>query len=244
MKKIILNGVIRMKEWSVLIIEDEKSICNFLSTILTNNGYITRTAMTGTEAIQQIKKQVPDMILLDLGLPDMDGTKILEMVRKTSDLPIIVISARGKEEEKVKALDLGADDYLSKPFGTNELLARMRTEVRHSIRKNHIKVNQRPYRHRGLVIDFEKHSIQLDGNYIHLTQNEYKIVTLLAENAGKVLTHSHIIHHIWGFQNGEDNKILRVNMANIRRKFEKNPAEPMYIFTEVGIGYRMPESEA
>lgn len=232
-----------MKECQILIVEDEKGICNFLSTVLTSHGYNTRVAMTGTEAIRQIRDNVPDLILLDLGLPDMDGIKILEMVRKTSELPIIILSARGKEEEKVKALDLGADDYLGKPFGTNELLARIRTEIRHSKRKNNKDELQRPYRYKGLVVDFEKHVILLDGAMIHLTQNEYKIVTLLAENGGRVLTHSHIIQQIWGFQNGEDNKILRVNMANIRRKFEKNPAEPEYIFTEVGIGYRMPESE-
>lgn len=232
-----------MKECQILIVEDEKSICNFLSTILTAHGYSTRIAMSGTEAIKQIRSRVPDMILLDLGLPDMDGSKILEMVRKTSELPIIVLSARGKEEDKVKALDLGADDYLSKPFGTNELLARIRTGLRHSKRRSNKDEGQRPYRYRGLVVDFDKHIILLDGTMVHLTQNEYKIVTLLAENSGKVLTHSFIIQQIWGFQNGEDNKILRVNMANIRRKFERNPAEPEYIFTEVGIGYRMPDSE-
>lgn len=232
-----------MKECQILIVEDEKSICNFLTTILSSHGYFTRVAMTGADALKQIRNHVPDLILLDLGLPDMDGIKILEMVRKNSDLPIIILSARGKEEEKVKALDMGADDYLAKPFGTNELLARIRTGLRHSMRKNSKNEVLRPYHYRGLVVDFDKHIILLDGKMIHLTQNEYKIVTLLAENSGKVLTHSHIIKEIWGFQNGEDNKILRVNMANIRRKFEKNPAEPEYIFTEVGIGYRMPETE-
>lgn len=191
-----------------------------------------------------ISSLCPDIILLDLGLPDMDGMEIIKQVRTWSGIPIIVVSARSQEDDKVHALDAGADDYLTKPFGTSELLARIRTSLRHSNRMNgDAGMPQRPYRAKGLEIDFYKRIVAIDGTPVHLTPVEYKIVAFLAQNSGKVITYGTVMNNVWGPYAESDNKILRVNMANIRRKLEKNPAEPVYIFTEVGVGYRMAEDE-
>ena len=174
----------------------------------------------------------------------MDGIDIIKQTREWSSLPIIVISARVQEREKVAALDAGADDYITKPFGTDELLARIRTAIRHSNKIVDDKVNStRPYSARGLVVDFGKRLVTVERKEIHLTRVEYKIVSMLAQNSGKVITYSSLIEQVWGPYADDNNRILRVNMANIRRKIEKNPGEPEYIFTELGIGYRMIEDE-
>lgn len=229
---------------NVLIIEDEKNILTFVSKVLKSHDYKVVTAETGKEGLQLITSQCPDIILLDLGLPDMDGQDIIKEVRTWSSCPIIVISARTTESEKVKALDLGADDYITKPFGTSELMARIRTSIRHSNKLNSASdLYIRPYQCQDLVLDFEKRIMTIDGKIIHLTPIEYKIVAFLAQNSGKVMTYSVIMENVWGPYADNDNKILRVNMANIRRKVEKNPAQPQYLFTEVGIGYRMKEDE-
>ena len=193
----------------VLVVEDEQNISNFISTVLTANDFDVLVAQTGAEAVSMITSHCPDLIILDLGLPDMDGINILKEVRSWSSLPIIVVSARTHEHDKVMALDLGADDYIEKPFGTSELLARIRTAIRHT-------------------------RTPLDNNEI----------ALLGKYAGKVLTYDYLIKQIWGPKAKADNQILRVNMANIRRKIEKNPASPEYIFTEIGVGYRMLENDA
>lgn len=229
---------------SVLIIEDENNICDFISKTLRAHGYKCTQAKCGREGLSLITSGIPDVILLDMGLPDMDGMEVLTAVRKWSSVPIIVISARNQEKEKVMALDAGADDYITKPFGTSELLARIRTALRHSNKLNTDSVNSlRPYRAGELVIDFEKRRVFLHKQDVHLTQVEYKIVSLLARNAGKVMTYDSIIEDIWGPYADDNNRILRVNMANIRRKIEQNPGEPEYIFTELGVGYRMLEDE-
>jgi len=229
---------------SILLVEDEKNICDFISTSLSAQDYRISTAHTGKEALPIITSQCPDLILLDLGLPDMDGMEIIRQVRTWSSVPIIVLSARTQEQEKVRALDLGADDYLTKPIGTSELLARIRTALRHSNRLNtDSPLYKRPFHARGLTIDFEKHLVSVDGKDIHLTQIEFKIISLLAQNSGRVMTYDTIISNIWGPYADDDNSILRVNMAHIRRKLEQNPAEPQYVFTEIGIGYRMIEDE-
>ena len=234
-----------MQRVSVLIIEDEKSICDFISKILGTNDYKVTSAPTGKEGLEVLTSSMPDLILLDLGLPDMDGIEIIRSTRKWSSIPIIVISARTQEKEKVLALDAGADDYITKPFGTEELLARIRTAIRHSNMIEADQVNSfRPYSAKGLVVDFEKRKVTVDGNEIHLTRVEYKIVSLLAKHSGKVITYSSLIDEVWGPYADDNNRILRVNMANIRRKLEKNPGEPEYIFTELGIGYRMIEDES
>ena len=232
-------------KFSVLVIEDEKNILDFIVKSLTAHDYKVFGATTGQEAKSLISSLCPDIILLDLGLPDMDGCEIIKEVRTWSSNPIIVVSARAQEKVKVEALDLGADDYLTKPFGVPELLARIRTSLRHSNKLNNdSSLYKKPYTAKGLIIDFLKRQIILDGESLHLTPIEYKIVAYLAQNSGMVMTYSSIMNNVWGPYAESDNKILRVNMANIRRKLEKNPAEPIYIFTEVGVGYRMLEDES
>ena len=206
----------------ILIIEDEASISSFIATVLAANSYDTMIAHTGSEAISMITSHCPDLILLDLGLPDMDGGSILKFVREWSTCPIIVVSARNH-------------------FGTSELLARIRTAIRHT--RTHLPngdiAQSGQFKAMGLTIDYDKHQVLVDGQNVHLTQNEYKLVSLLGKYAGRVLTYDFIIRQLWGPKAKSDNQILRVNMANIRRKIEKNPAEPKYIFTEIGVGYRM-----
>lgn len=233
-----------VQKLSVLIIEDEKSICDFIAKTLNASDYKAVTAGSGKEGLAILTSALPDLVLLDLGLPDMDGIDIIKQTREWSSLPIIVISARVQEREKVAALDAGADDYITKPFGTDELLARIRTAIRHSNKIVDDKVNStRPYSARGLVVDFGKRLVTVEGKEIHLTRVEYKIVSMLAQNSGKVITYSSLIEQVWGPYADDNNRILRVNMANIRRKIEKNPGEPEYIFTELGVGYRMIEDE-
>ena len=229
----------------VLVIEDDKSIRNFMKTILEANNYEVIMAVNGAEAYSMITSQCPDVVILDLGLPDMDGMKVLKSVREWSGMPILVVSARSHERDKVEALDLGADDYITKPFGNSELLARIRTALRHTMQ--HQAGSDpllHPYHHGGLTIDFEKRLVTRDETDIHLTQNEYKIVALLAQNSGRVLTYDKLIEYVWGPYSENDNTSLRVHMANIRRKLEPNPAEPIYLFTEIGVGYRMAEEDA
>ena len=229
----------------VLVVEDDKRINSFYKTVLEANNYDVLLAQTGTEAYSMITSQCPDVVILDLGLPDMDGMKILKSVREWSSMPVIVVSARTHEKDKVAALDLGADDYITKPFGTSELMARIRTAIRHT-RSSLVTAAGAPagvFVSGGLIIDYDKHRVYVDGKDAGLTQNEYKIVSLLGKFAGKVMTYDYIIKEIWGPNMKNDNRILRVNMANIRRKIEKNPAEPEYIFTEVGVGYRIVEPD-
>ncbi len=223
---------------TVVLIEDERNITNFIQSILINESYKVLTASTGKDGLSLIASQCPDMILLDLGLPDIDGIQVIEKIRTFTKTPIIVISARIQEEEKVNALDCGADDYITKPFGTSEMMARIRTALRHSHRTED---SESVYHCGDLTINFEKRLITCGDEEIHLTQIEYKLVSLLARQAGKVLTYDYLIRQIWGPYSDNNNQILRVNMAHIRRKLEKNPAEPEYIFTEIGVGYRMRE---
>ncbi len=223
----------------ILLIEDDKSISRFIATALEGNGYKIMAALTGKEGISLAASFCPDVILLDLGLPDVDGLQVLKQIRTWSNVPVIVLSARTKEQEKVEALDMGADDYITKPFGTEELMARIRTCMRH----RHSGTPDRIYKALNLEINFEKRLVKLEGKEIHLTQIEYQLLTLLAENSGRVLTYSFIMNAIWGPYMDSNNQILRVNMANIRRKIEKNPAQPQYVFTEIGIGYRMLDNE-
>lgn len=230
----------------VLIVEDEEGISNFISAILTSNDFSVIKAKKGKEAVSMAASCSPDLILLDLGLPDMDGVDVLKNIRQWSSLPVIVVSARGHERDKVEALDLGADDYITKPFGTAELLARIRTALRHNQRALDGKFSEADKISTGkLEIDYGKRLVAVDGRNIHLTPIEYKIIVLLSKYIGKVLTHDFIIKEIWGPYTTEfcssEIQALRVNMANIRRKLEFNPAEPEYIVTEVGVGYRMVE---
>ncbi|MEM5768674.1 MAG: response regulator transcription factor [Bacillota bacterium] len=229
----------------ILIVEDERNICNFLIAVLTANNYDVIASHTGADAYTMITSHCPDLVLLDLGLPDIDGLSIVSAVRQWTQLPIIVISARSQEKDKVEALDRGADDYITKPFGTSELLARIRTAIRHTYTfASDAGVAQTGIFKAGeLTIDYDKRSVLIRGEDAHLTQNEYKIMALLGKYAGKVLTYDYILKELWGPSSRGNNQILRVNMANIRRKIEENPAEPKYVFTEVGVGYRMTHGE-
>ena len=230
---------------SILIIEDDNSIINLMKAVLRSNNYEVLIARTGNEALSIVSSQCPNLVVLDLGLPDMDGMNILKEVRAWSNLPIIVVSARTHESDKVTALDFGADDYIEKPFGTSELLARIRTAIRHTrtALPNGEIAQSGKFTTGELTIDYDKHQVLLRGENAKLTVNEYKIVALLGKYAGKVLTYDFIIRELWGPKAKTDNQILRVNMANIRRKIEKNPEEPRYLFTEVGVGYRMREDD-
>lgn len=232
-------------KYLVVIVEDEYNISSFVSAVLQANGFDTMVARNGAEAIILITSHCPDLVLLDLGLPDMDGQGIIENVRGWSNVPIIVVSARTRERDKVMALESGADDYITKPFGTSELLARIRTALRHvQLREGEQAQRQTGVFHTGdLEVDYDKRRVYVNGEEAHLTQNEYKIVALLSKYSGRVLTYDSIIKHIWGPNAKQGNQILRVNMANIRRKIEPSTAEPRYIMTEMGVGYRMAEGE-
>lgn len=219
-----------------LIVEDDRQIRSFIRVSLRTQNYRTIEAASGREAMNLIVSSHPDIIILDLGLPDMDGLTIIRQVRSFSDTPIIVVSARDQDREKVEALDAGADDYLTKPFSISELLARIRVILRHfkSKEKEPLKV----YRTGDLEVNLERHQVFLAGKEIHFTPMEFNILALLVKNAGKVLTHSYILKEVWGVYIDSDAQSLRVFMANIRKKLEKDPAKPRYIFTEVGVGYR------
>lgn len=224
----------------ILVVEDDAGILRFIRSALEGQGYDVISATTGAEALAFAGSHCPDLMLLDLGLPDMNGVKIIEELRKWSRMPIVVVSARTHENDKIEAFDLGADDYVTKPFSTGELLARVRVSLRHA--RGTMRSEDR-FSAKGLVIDYESHIVTLNGERIHLTQNEYRILSLISRYSGKVLTYDFLLKELWGPVAPESNQILRVNMANIRRKIEKNPAEPEYIFTEVGVGYRMIEED-
>lgn len=219
---------------TILIIEDDKSIRNFLQLALKTDKYKVLEASNGLTGISIFMSHNPDLIILDLGLPDIDGIKVLEQIRQTSPIPLIVVSARGQEREKVSALDLGADDYITKPFGAGELLARIRVALRH--RKPTEFTTE--FMLDSLRIEFSKRKLYLGGKEIHLTPIEYKLLILLTENSGKVLTHNFIQKQIWGYESSDDYQTLRVFMANIRKKIEIDTLRPRYILTEVGVGYR------
>jgi len=229
----------------VLVIEDERSIEHLIQTLLEANGYDVITARTGQEALSLATSHCPDLILLDLGLPDMDGMEILRSVREWSLMPVLVVSARTEEKDKVAALDAGADDYIAKPFGTAELLARIRAAIRHTrtASGNEQLAHSGVFTVGDLTIDYNKRRVFVEGHDANLTQNEFRLVALLGRSAGRVITYDAIIQQLWGPNVKNDNQILRVNMANIRRKIEKNPADPQYIFTEARVGYRMAEPD-
>lgn len=223
----------------ILLIEDNKNTCSAIAASLNRNGYRVTPAHSGREALSLAAANCPDIILLDLGLPDMDGCEVLRRLRSWNDSPLIVISARETETDKVLALDLGADDYVTKPFCQAELLARIRA----CLRRRYTGTPNRTYQALGLKIHLDTGTVTLDGAAIHLTQVEYQLLSLLAGQAGCLLTYRYIMTALWGPHANTDNRILRVNMANIRRKIEQNPANPQYIFTEAGVGYRMRENE-
>ncbi len=230
--------------YKVLLAEDDESIKLQIAAVLEMNDYEMIHAATGHDTLQMAKSHCPDLILLDLGLPDMDGMAVLESLRCWSAIPVIVVSARKSEEEKVKALETGADDYIEKPPQNNELIARIRVALRHMRCLNQSSLHRDELIKVGdMEVDLENHTISINGEPVELTQNEYRIVAQLSQNIGHIMPYDKLLTRLWGPNSTGNNQILRVNMANIRRKIEKDPAHPRYIITENGIGYRMPSPE-
>lgn len=220
----------------ILIVEDDKYIIHFLSISLKEENYGLWVAKTVKEAVSLFYANRPDLVILDLGLPDGDGMEVIESIREAADTPVIVVSARQDEDEKIRALDAGADDYVTKPFYMGELQARIRAALRK--RENYAQDKPTCFEQGDLSVDFEKRQVKVGGEEIHLTPIEYRILTLLIANRGKVLTHNYILKEIWGYAEGVEAGTLRVFMATLRRKVEKNPSQPQHIVTEVGVGYR------
>ena len=229
-----------MNKPQILVVEDDRAVSNLISTTLETQEYQYHTAHTGQAAVLDAVSYHPDVIILDLGLPDMDGVEIIKKVRGWSNVPIIVVSARSEDRDKVDALDAGADDYLTKPFSVDELLARLRVALRR-VRFDSSKTNEEAstFVNGGLKIDYAAGCVYLNGEEIHLTPIEYRLIGLLAKNAGKVLTHNYILKEVWNNALPTDTPSLRVFMATLRKKIEPVPSEPKYIQTHVGIGYRM-----
>ena len=226
---------------TILIVEDDERMRNYMRALFISGGYSVLETGNAKTALSIIASHSPDLVTLDLGLPDQDGQDLLKELRAWSRVPVIVVSSRSGERDKVLALDNGADDYIVKPFGTEELLARMRAALRHGALPDEGK--RAVFSAKGLEVDMERRIVRVQNRPVHLTQIEYKIVTLLCKNAGKVLTHDHMIREVWGPFSNCDTQLLRVNMANIRRKIERDPATPEYITTEIGVGYRMVGAE-
>lgn len=229
-----------MNKPQILVVEDDVAIANLIATTLETQNYQYHRANTGAGAVLDALSYRPDVMLLDLGLPDMDGVEIIKKIRSWSNLPIIVVSARSEDSDKVAALDAGADDYLTKPFSVTELLARLRVSLRR-VRYDAEKASDAAslYENGGLCIDYAAGCAYLEGEEVHLTPLEYKLLCLLAKNTGKVLTHHYILSEIWGSPSASDTPSLRVFMATLRKKLEADPAHPRYIQTHIGVGYRM-----
>lgn len=226
-------------KYKILIVEDESNIRSFIKTILEAKGYQVLDSKNGSKGKMMFSSYYPDLIILDLGLPDIDGTEFIKEIRQSHKVPIIVLSARTQEKDKVQALDLGANDYVTKPFGTEELLARVRAALRNSIHGKETEDGQMAFSLRDLMIDYESRLVTMNREPVKLTQTEYNIVALLSENAGKVMTYSAIIQAIWGVSDRGSIKKLQVNMANIRKKLGIKPGANPYISNELGVGYRM-----
>ena len=224
----------------ILVVEDDAQIRNFICFTLEAEGYVCVAAATAEEAMRLLAAEPIDLMLLDLGLPDLDGTEVIRRLRTWSEMPVIVVSARDQDKEKVAVLDLGADDYLTKPFSASELLARIRVALRHMYKQSGAKANP-VYQAGELRLDAEKRKVYLGEAEIHVTPMEYALLLLLFKNQGKVLTTSVILREIWGAGYGQDTQALRTLTAGLRRKIEKNPAKPRYILTEIGVGYRLAE---
>ncbi|MFR8088877.1 MAG: response regulator [Lachnospirales bacterium] len=222
----------------VLVVEDDPAITNLIRTTLETQDYQYHTAKNGTSAIMDALSYNADVMILDLGLPDMDGVDIIRKIRGWSNVPIIVVSARSEDQDKVEALDAGADDYLTKPFSIDELLARLRVALRRN-RAEGRTVQTETYQNGSLMIDYAGGCVYMGEKEIHLTPIEYKLLCVLAKNTGKVLTHNYILKEVWGSALAADIPSLRVFMATLRKKIEKDPSDPQYIQTHIGVGYRM-----
>jgi two-component system KDP operon response regulator KdpE len=222
------------KNLRVLVADDERPIRRFLNASLSGQ-YTVLEAATGEETLAVTVSGRPDVIILDLGLPDMDGVEVTRRLREWTQIPIIVVSVRDREEDKIAALDAGADDYLTKPFGAGELMARLRAALRRSA----LPESEPVYQTAGLFVDLARRDVKVNGQTAALTPTEYDILRILIQNAGKVLTHQQLVHAVWGTSYEADAHLLRVNISNLRRKIEADPARPRYIVTEAGVGYRL-----
>jgi two-component system KDP operon response regulator KdpE len=227
---------------TLLIIEDEDPIRKFLRVTLTAHGYRLVESTTGKDGLLQAATVRPDLIFLDLGLPDMDGLDVTRQIREWSQIPIIILSARGKEQDKVVALDAGADDYLTKPFGVGELLARLRVALRH-----HSGAGSSPdpvFTSGTLRVDLTRREVFVSGKAVHLTPTEYRLLTTLVKNVGRVLTHRQLLNEVWGPNSSQEAHYLRVYMNQLRQKLEADPAQPRHLITEPGVGYRLSDAPA
>jgi two-component system KDP operon response regulator KdpE len=228
-----------MSSVKVLVVDDEASIRRFLRVTLTSQSYVVLEATSGKEALARVTEDKPDIIILDLGLPDIDGIEVTHLLREWTRMPIIILSVRGAENDKIAALNAGADDYLTKPFGVGELLARLRAALRRTAKTPDDPV----FTSGNLKVDLSKRSVTLSNNEISLTPNEYGLLRMLVIHAGKVLTHRHLLREVWGVEYGDEFHMLHVNISNLRRKIEPDPARPQLIITEPGVGYRLKVNE-
>lgn len=229
-----------MDKTLVLVVEDDRAIRNLITaTLNASQSYTFLTAATGESAVMQAASRNPDVMILDLGLPDMDGMEVIQKVRTWTNHPIIVVSARSEDKDKIDALDAGADDYLTKPFSVEELLARIRVAIRKMKYDNRPVKDESFFENGALKIDYSAAVVSVAGQETHLTPIEYKLICLLAKNTGKVLTHRYILTNVWPNPAEADSSLVRVFMATLRKKIEKDPSKPVYIQTHVGIGYRM-----
>jgi two-component system KDP operon response regulator KdpE len=222
----------------ILVIDDEPAVHRFLTPALVANDYEVLRADTGSEALRRIASDAPDVVVLDLGLPDIDGKDVIGRVRAWSDVPIVVLSARDREAEKIMALDRGADDFVNKPFGVGELMARLRAAMRHRMQRT----GETPVvRIEGLEIDVPRRRVHRDGEEVKLTPKEFELLAFLARHAGKVVTHKQVLNAVWGPAHEADTQYLRVYVGQLRQKVEPDPSEPSVVLTESGIGYRLAE---
>jgi two-component system KDP operon response regulator KdpE len=222
----------------VLVVEDEPQVMRFLRVTLPAHGYRVVEAATAAQALVEASTRGPDLVLLDLGLPDLDGVEVTRRIREWSAVPILVVSARGQERDKVEALDAGADDYLTKPFGSEELLARMRVALRHAARVRG-EGGDAVFEAGELRVDLAARLVWRSGTEVRLTRTEYRLLAVLVQNAGKVVTHRQLLREVWGPGSSSETHYLRVYMAQLRHKLEDDPAEPRYLLTETGVGYRL-----
>lgn len=224
----------------ILLVDDEAALHKYVGTNLRARGYQVRSASDGNEALKLLSEMVPDLVVLDIGMPGPDGFQVLDAIRREMDVPVIMLSARGREGDKVRALNLGADDYLTKPFGTEELLARVRAALRRA--GPHGGPQLAPYSLEGLEIDFAARRVRLAGNDVRLTRREYDLLAYLARNAGRVLTHRQILENVWGPEYGEEAEYVWAYVKRVRQRIGDDPAHARYVLTEPGVGYRMREA--
>lgn len=224
-----------MNNVKVLIVDDEDSIRRFLRVALTSQSYAVLEAASGYDALAIAATHKPDLVILDLGLPDIDGIEVTRLLREWTQIPIIILSVRGSENDKVAALDVGADDYLTKPFGVGELLARLRAALRHMAQTN----GEPVFNYGSLKVDLARRQVLVAEREVQLTPNEYQLLRRLVTHAGKVLTHRYLLREVWGIEYGDELHMLHVNISNLRRKIEPDPARPQFIVTEPGVGYRL-----